>query len=343
VSNRKSGFDPQRLGILKRDRPVIPQMLSDENEARARGFTEIRVIGVGGAGSNTVDHMIEADVRGIDFIVVNSDLQALQNSRARRKIAIGQHLTHGLGAGGDARLGMKMAEYDREVLQTAVHGADMVFVTAGMGGGTGTGAAPVIAEMARAAGALTVGVVTRPFRFEGRRRQETAETGLRDMRATADALIVIANERLMEIAPPTTNFLEAFKMADEVLHQGIKGVADLILTPGLINLDFADVYSVMARSGSALMALGRAQGPNRAKRVAELALASPLLETPITGARGVLLNITGSPDMTLHEVQTVAEYITNTVHADANIIFGAIVHPRLDDEMRLTLIATGFG
>jgi cell division protein FtsZ len=232
---------------------------------------------------------------------------------------------------------------DRDAIAAAVEGSDMVFVTAGMGGGTGTGASPLTAQLAHDAGALTVGVVTRPFPFEGRRRRDTAEAGIRELRNHVDALIVISNERLLAVAPAHASFLDAFRLADDILHQGISGVADLVLTPGLINLDFADIRAVMARSGSALMAMGRGNGDNKAEQAASTALASPLLDGSIKGAKGILLNITGSPDLSLHDVQSVAEVVAGAAAADANIIFGAIVHPRLDDELRLTLIATGFG
>jgi cell division protein FtsZ len=343
VSDRKGGFDPGKLNGPKRSTPIIPEILSETNESRAHGFTEIRVMGVGGAGGNTINRMIQDGVRGIEFVAVNSDLQALQSSRSRHKIAIGQRLTRGLGTGGDTRLGLKAAEDDTESLKEAVTGADMVFVTAGMGGGTGTGASPYVAQLARAARALTVGIVTRPFRFEGRRRQEIAEDGIEELKQHVDALIVIANEKLLQIAPPTSNLLDAFQIADDVLHQGIAGVADLVITPGLINLDFADISSVMSRSGAALMAIGSASGEDRALKAAEAAMRSPLLEDSITGAHGILLNVTGGPGTTLHDIQTVAETVGQAVSADANIILGASIHPHLEDELRLTLIATGFG
>ncbi len=343
MSDRKSGFDPSKLGEHKRQGSIISDLLSETNESRAHGFTEIRVLGVGGAGGNTVNRMIEAGVRGIEFVAINSDMQALQNSRARRKIAIGQRLTRGLGTGGNPKLGLQAAEQDTQSIQEAIQGADMVFVTAGLGGGTGTGAAPYVAEVARAEKALTVGIVTRPFRFEGRRRQEIAEAGVAELQERVDALIVIANERLLQVAPSSSNLLDAFQLADEVLHQGISGVADLVITPGIINLDFADVYSVMARSGAALMAVGKGSGEDRAAQAAEAAMQSPLLDGSITGARGILLNVTGGPDMTLNDVQIIAESVGAAVSTEANIIVGTSVHPHLEDEVRLTLIATGFG
>jgi cell division protein FtsZ len=342
VSEHRRGFDPSRLST-KRPGPVVQQLLSENNEERAHGFTEIRVFGVGGAGGNTINRMVDAGVQGIDYIAVNSDMQALQTSRAPRKIAIGQRLTRGLGTGGNPRLGLQAAEQDAETLTEAVDGADMIFVTAGMGGGTGTGAAPYVAEVARAAKALTVGIVTLPFRFEGRRRLDIAQNGVAELKDHVDALIVIANERLLQVAPPSSNLLDAFQMADEVLHEGISGVASLIVTPGLINLDFADVRAVMARSGAALMAMGKGMGDDRAQMAAESAMQSPLLEGSIKGARGVLINVTGGPDMTLQEVQILAEAVGSAMATDANIILGASVHPHLENEIRLTLIATGFG
>jgi cell division protein FtsZ len=342
VSERRRGFDPGRLSA-KRPGQIVQQLLSEENEDRARGFTEIRVVGVGGAGGNTVNRMVEAEVQGIEFIAVNSDLQALNGSRARKKIPIGQRLTRGLGTGGNPRLGLQAAEQDSDSIEDVIAGADMVFVTAGMGGGTGTGAAPYVAELARTARALTVGVVTRPFTFEGRRRRDIAEAGIAELKDHVDALIVIANDRLLQVAAANTNLLDAFQIADETLHEGISGVANLITTPGLINLDFADVRAVMSRSGSALMAMGKGTGADRSHIAAESVLNSPLLEGSLKGASGILLNVTGGPDMTLHEVQTLAESLGDAVDREANIILGASVHPNMGDEIRLTLIATGFG
>ena len=341
MSDRPKGFNPDRLSS-KRPAKIVQQLLSEDNDERAHGFTEIKVIGVGGAGGNTVNRMIEAGVQGIQFTAVNSDVQALNASRASRTVAIGQRLTRGLGTGGNPRLGLQAAEQDSERLEELVKGADMVFVTAGMGGGTGTGAAPYVAELAMKARALTIGVVTRPFNFEGRRRQEMADSGVAALRDHVDALIVIANERLLQVAAPSMNLLEAFQTADEILHQGIGGLASLITTPGLINLDFADVRTIMARSGSALMALGSGSGEERGRQAAESAMESPLLEGSIRGARGVLLNVTGGPSMTLGDVQTLAEVVGNSVAGEANIIIGASVHPHLGDEVRVTLIATGF-
>ncbi|MGH2447261.1 MAG: cell division protein FtsZ [Chloroflexota bacterium] len=336
------GFDPKRLDA-KRPRPVIPQILDSQTEAMAKGFTEIKVLGVGGAGNNTINRMIDSGVQGIEFVAVNSDAQALDSSLARKRLHIGHRITSGLGTGGDARLGEKSAEAARDDLEEVLDGADMVFITAGLGGGTGTGASPTVAAVAQEVGALTVGIVTLPFAFEGRRRRAVALEGLERLRPLVDALIVVSNDRLLQIAPQTAAIDQSFRMADETLHQGIHGIADLIITPGLINLDFADVRSIMHRSGTALMAMGSASGEDRAAEAARSAISSPLLESSITGARGILLNITGGPDLTLHEVNTAAQMIQDAAAPDANIIFGAVIHPLLSNEMRITVIAAGFG
>lgn len=339
----KGGFDPKRVGEAKRERPVIPQILSPKTPELAKGFTEIKVVGVGGAGNNTVDRMIGTGMQGIDFITVNSDIQALDRTLARKRVQIGERITRGLGTGGDPKLGERAAEGAREVLAEVLHGADMVFITAGMGGGTGTGAAPVIAALAQESDALTVGVVTLPFSFEGARRRAVALEGLERLRPLLDSLLVISNDRLLQVSTSNLSIKESFRLADETLNQGIHGIADLILTPGLINLDFADLKSVMHRAGPALMGMGTASGEGRAARAAEAAIASPLLESSIDGARGILLNITGGPDLTLYEVNEAASMIASAAAADANIIFGAVIHPRLKDEIRVTVISTGFG
>lgn len=336
------GFDPNRVEQAKRDRPVIPQMLSAETPALAKGFTEIKVVGLGGAGGNTINRMIETGVHGIDFIAINTDLQALGQSLARKRVQIGDRLTRGLGTGGDARVGERAGEKARDAFEEALAGADMVFITAGLGGGTGTGAIPIVADVAQQLGALTVGVVTTPFSFEGNRRRNLAFEGLGRLRPLVDSIIVVSNDRLLHTSP-ARNIQESFKLADETLNQGIQGIADLILTPGLINLDFADVNAVMQRSGPALMAMGSGRGEGRALAAVEHAVNSPLLENSMNGARGVLLNITGGPDLTLYEVNQAAEAISRTVADDCNIIFGAVIHPRLEDEVRVTIIATGFG
>lgn len=339
----KGGFDPRRIEEVKRDRPVIPQILASETPKLAKGFTEIKVIGLGGAGNNTVDRMIDTGVQGIDFIAVNSDMQALDRTLARKRVTIGERLTHGLGAGGDPKVGERAAETAAEALAESLEGADMVFITAGLGGGTGTGASPVVAELARRSGALTVAVVTLPFSFEGARRRQVALEGLDRLRPLVDSVIVISNDRILQVAGETMQARDAFRLADETLNHGINGIAELILTPGLINLDFADVNSVMHRAGSALMAMGSAAGENRAVRAVEAALGSPMLESYIQGARGILLNITGGPDLSLHEVNEAAQAVTQVADPDANIIFGAAINPRLGDQLRVTVIATGFG
>lgn len=339
----RGGFDPNRIEAGKRAKPVIPQILSSETAALAKGFSEIKVVGIGGAGNNTIDRMIETGVQGIDFVAVNTDVQALDRSTARKRVQIGDRLTRGLGTGGDPRIGERAAETAADALAEAMAGADMVFLTAGLGGGTGTGAAPVVAEIAQQSGALTVGIVTLPFSFEGTRRRNLAAAGLDRLRPLLDSVIVVSNDRLLQVSPQTTGIHESFRMADETLNQGIHGIADLILTPGLINLDFADVRSVMERAGSAIMAMGTGAGENRAIQAAERAISSPLLDSSMEGARGVLLNITGGPDLTLHEVNAAAELISAKVAPECNIIFGAVIHPRLGDEVRVTIIATGFG
>jgi cell division protein FtsZ len=339
----KGGFDPDRIQEAKRNRPVIPEMLSPETPRMAKGFTEIKVVGIGGAGSNTVDRMIETGVQGIDFIAINSDLQALGRSLARKQVRIGDRITRGLGAGGDPRVAERAIETAKDELLDVLSGADMVFITAGLGGGTGTGAAPLIAEIAQESGALTVGVVTLPFSFEGARRRSIAHEGLEKLRPGLDSLIVISNDKLLSLGSGRMDIREAFRMADDTLNQGIHGIADLILTPGMINLDFADVNTIMQRSGPALMAMGAASGEERALKAVEKALSSPLLDASIQGARGILLNITGGPDMTLYEVNQAAAMISAAVSPDCNIIFGAVIHPKLTEEVRVTLIATGFG
>jgi cell division protein FtsZ len=338
----KHGFDPERLEPPKREEAIIPQILAPETSAVAKGFTEIKVVGLGGSGSNTVDRMIQSGVQGIDFIAVNTDAQALEHTLARKRVPIGDRLTRGLGTGGDPRLGDRGAENATDALREALSGADMVFITAGLGGGTGTGAAPVVAEIARNMRALTVGVVTLPFSFEGSRRRAIAQEGLKELRPLVDSLIVVSNDRLLEVASANVGITESFKLADQMLHRGIHGIADLVLTPGLINLDFADVRSVMENSGTALMGFGSGSGENRAVQAAEAALTSPLLETSMKGAAGILMNITGGPDLTLYEVNEAAARVAAIAGPDCNTIFGAVIHPKLRDEVRLTVIATGF-
>ena len=313
-----------------------------EFETSIDSLAIIKVIGVGGGGNNTVNRMIEHGVQGIDFIAVNTDAQALNLSKAEVKIQIGEKLARGLGAGANPEVGKKAAEESKEQIKDALQGADMVFVTAGMGGGTGTGAAPVIAQIARDLGALTVGVVTRPFTFEGRKRSTQATGGVSAMKEAVDTLIVVPNDRLLEIVDKSTPMLEAFREADNVLRQGIQGISDLIAVPGLINVDFADVKTIMSNKGSALMGIGMASGENRAAEAAKKAISSPLLETPIDGAQGVLLNITGDSNLSLFEVQEAADIVANASDQDLNMIFGSVINDNLKDEIIVTVIATGF-
>lgn len=302
----------------------------------------IKVVGVGGGGNNAVNRMITAGLRGVDFISVNTDAQSLRLCQAEQKVQIGAKLTKGLGAGANPEIGKKAAEESIEELSQRLQGADMVFVTAGMGGGTGTGAAPVVAQIAKEAGSLTVGVVTRPFNFEGRKRAIQAEEGIAELKTKVDTLIIIPNDRLLQIADKQTSIIEAFRIADDVLRQGVQGISDLIAVPGLINLDFADVKTIMIDAGSALMGIGRSTGEKRAVEAAKLAISSPLLETSIEGARGVLLNITGGVNLGLLEVNEAAQIVAEAADSEANIIFGAVIDENLKDEIRVTVIATGF-
>lgn len=305
-------------------------------------FAQIKVIGVGGGGNNAVNRMITAGLKGVDFVAINTDAQAINLSRAGQKVQIGLKLTKGLGAGANPEVGSKAAEESREELINALKGADMVFVTAGMGGGTGTGAAPIVAEIAKELGALTVGVVTRPFSFEGRKRAMQAEKGIAELKSKVDTLITIPNDRLLQVVDKHTTIHEAFRIADDVLRQGVQGISDLIAVPGLINLDFADVKTIMRNTGSALMGIGQATGENRAADAARKAISSPLLETSIEGAQGVLLNITGGQNLTLFEVNEASEIIAEAADPEANIIFGAVIDESLKEEVRVTVIATGF-
>jgi cell division protein FtsZ len=306
------------------------------------GFAQIRVIGVGGGGSNAVNRMIQANMIGIEFIAINTDAQALLLTEASHRIRIGDKLTRGLGAGGNPSVGNKAAEENAEEIYEVLKGSDMVFITAGMGGGTGTGASPVVAQIAREVGALTVGVVTKPFSFEGKKRQLSAEEGINNLKQHVDTLITVPNDRLLQLADKRTPLSEAFRLADDVLRQGIQGISDLITVPGLINLDFADVKTIMSAAGSALMAIGEAAGDTRAIEAAQVAIASPLLDIDISGARGVLFNITGGMDMTLFEVNEAADIISRAAHPEANIIFGAVQDPNYDGRVKITVIATGF-
>ncbi len=310
--------------------------------SQPESFARIKVIGVGGGGSNAVNRMIEEGMGGVEFVAVNTDAQALLLSNAPRRVRIGDKLTRGLGAGGDPEKGQKAAEESAEELYEVVRGADMVFIASGMGGGTGTGAAPVVAQVAKECGALTIGVVTRPFTFEGNRRSQSAETGINRLKDHVDTLIVIPNDRLLQIVDKRASLKDSFKMADDVLRQGIQGISELITVPGLINLDFADVRAIMSEGGAALMAVGRAAGEDRARLAAEQAISSQLLDITIDGARGILFNVTGGPNMTLFEVNQAAAIIKETAHPEVNLIFGAVIDPNLGDEIRITVIATGF-
>jgi cell division protein FtsZ len=302
----------------------------------------IKVVGIGGGGVNAVNRMIEGGLRGVEFIAVNTDAQTLLMSDAEVKLDIGRETTRGLGAGSDPEVGRRAAEEHADEIEEILKGADMVFITAGEGGGTGTGGAPIIAEIARNLGTLTIGVVTRPFGFEGRMRASQADVGITELKKAVDTLIVVPNDRLLQVSDPSTPMLDAFRMADQVLFQGVDGITSLITTPGLINLDFADVKSVMTGAGSALMGIGHGSGEDRAEDAAKSAISSPLLESSIEGARGVLLSIAGPTDLALHEVNKAADLITRVAHPDANIIFGAVVDDALGEEVRVTVIAAGF-
>jgi len=305
-------------------------------------FARIKVIGVGGGGCNAVNRMIAEGIQGVEFMSVNTDAQALLLSKAPIKVRIGAKLTRGLGAGGNPEVGRKSAEESAEELYNVLKGSDMVFVTAGLGGGTGTGAAPIVAQIAKECGALTIGVATRPFTFEGAKRMSSAEAGMEALKEHADTLIVIPNDRLLQLVDKKSSLQDSFKMADDVLRQGIQGISELITVPGLINLDFADVKTIMSEGGAALMAVGKAAGEDRARLAAEQAISSQLLDITIDGARGVLFNVTGGPNMTLFEVNQAAAIIRETSHPDVNMIFGAVIDPNMADEIRITVIATGF-
>ena len=309
---------------------------------QTESFAKIRVVGVGGGGSNAVNRMIEEGMSGVDFVAVNTDAQALMLSDAPARVRIGDKLTRGLGVGGDPEMGREAAEESVDELYEILEGSDMVFITAGMGGGTGTGASPVIARVAREVDALSIGVVTRPFSWEGSVRSQAAVRGIESLKEQVDTLIVIPNDRLLEITDKRVTLQNAFSLADDVLRQGIQGISELITVPGLINLDFADVRTIMAEGGAALMAVGRASGDDRAIQAAEQAISSQLLDITIDGARGILFNVTGGADLSLYEVNEAASIIKQTAHPDVNLIFGAVVDQELDDEIRITVIATGF-
>jgi len=312
------------------------------SRAYSDGLPPIKVVGVGGGGCNAVNRMIAEQIPGVQYVAVNTDAQALQGSPAEVKIRIGEKLTRGLGVGGDPGRGLRAAEESRDELLEAIRGCEMVFVTAGMGGGTGTGASPIVAEVAKEAGALTIGVVTKPFGFEGAKRRNQAEEGIQRLQEKVDTLIVIPNDRLLAICDEKSTVEEAFHTADDILQQGIRGISEIITVPGEINLDFADVRKIMSEAGPALMAIGRASGANRAADAAQMAITSPLLEVSIDGARGVLFNITGGKNLGLHEINAAATVISDVVDPGAEIIFGTAIDPRLGDEVQITLIATGF-
>lgn len=321
-------------------------MLMDNNNmddnTMLDGTATIKVIGVGGAGNNAVNRMVDSGIKGVEFTAVNTDRQTLLVSKAATKIQIGEKITRGLGAGANPDIGAQAAEESKAEIAEALRGADMVFVTAGMGGGTGTGAAPIVAAAAKEMGILTIGVVTKPFTFEGKKRLSQAERGIESLKGKVDTLVVIPNDKLLQIIDRKTSIIEAFKMADDVLRQGVQGISDLIAIPGLVNLDFADVKTIMLNTGMAHMGIGRASGENRVEDAAKQAIQSPLLETSIEGARGVIINITGGTNLGLHEVNTAAELIQRSVDPEANIIFGAVIDESLDEDILVTVIATGF-
>lgn len=305
-------------------------------------FARIKVVGVGGGGCNAVDRMIDEGLQGVDFVAVNTDAQALLLSKATTRVRVGEKLTRGLGSGGDPEVGRKATEESAEELYSVLKGADMVFITSGMGGGTGTGGAAVVAQIAKEVGALTIGVVTRPFTFEGSRRIQSAEAGITRLKEQADTLIVIPNDRLLQIVDKRANLQTAFRVADDVLRQGVQGISELITVPGLINLDFADVRTIMSEGGAALMAVGNAKGEDAARIAAEQAISSQLLDITIDGARGILFNVTGGPELTLFDVNQAAAIIKETAHPDVNLIFGAVIDQNMKDSVRITVIATGF-
>jgi cell division protein FtsZ len=352
-SEEQSGFTvktqhPHPLGnsglhlSRSQDADRIPIEEVRDDDILLSGKAKIKVIGVGGGGGNAVNRMIISNVSGVEFWSINTDAQALAQSASPKRLQMGQKLTRGLGAGGNPAIGQKAAEESREEIAAALEGSDLVFITAGMGGGTGTGAAPIVAEVAKEAGALTVGVVTRPFNFEGRRRTHQADEGIAGLQSRVDTMIVIPNDKILSVISEQTPVQEAFRVADDVLRQGVQGISDIITIPGLVNVDFADVRAVMADAGSALMGIGLGSGKSRAKEAATTAISSPLLESSITGAKGVVFNITGGGDLTLHEVSSAAEVIYEAVDPNANIIFGAVIDEALEGEIRVTVIATGF-
>ena len=315
---------------------------NNSTPSHIESFARIKVAGVGGGGCNAVDRMIDEGMQGVEFLAINTDAQALLLSKASTRVRVGEKLTRGLGSGGDPEIGRKATEESAEELYNVMKGSDMVFITAGMGGGTGTGGAPIVAQIAKEIGALTIGVVTRPFTFEGSRRIQAAEGGINKLKEKADTLIVIPNDRLLEIVDKRANLQSAFRIADDVLRQGVQGISELITVPGLINLDFADVRTIMSEGGAALMAVGTGKGEDAAREAAEQAISSQLLDITIDGARGILFNVTGGPDLTLYQVDQAAAIIKGTAHPDVNLIFGAVIDPAMKDAVRITVIATGF-
>ena len=315
---------------------------AEESGIMIDGTATIKVIGVGGGGTNAVNRMVDSGIRGVEFVAVNTDRQALILSKAASKIQIGEKITRGLGAGANPDIGAQAAEESKAEITEALRGADMVFVTAGMGGGTGTGAAPIVAACAKEMGILTIGVVTKPFTFEGKKRLSQAERGIESLKGKVDTLVVIPNDKLLQIIDRKTSIVEAFKMADDVLRQGVQGISDLIAVPGLVNLDFADVKTIMLNTGIAHMGVGRASGESRAEDAAKQAIQNPMLESSIEGARGVIINITGGPNLGLHEVNTAAEIVQRSADPEANIIFGAVIDETIDEDVIITVIATGF-
>ena len=316
--------------------------MENNTQAQAETFARIKVVGVGGAGCNAINRMIAEGIQGIEFVAVNTDGQALLQSSAKTRVRIGDKITRGLGAGGIPEMGKKAAEESADDLYAVLKGSDMIFVTAGMGGGTGTGAAPIITQIGKEVGALSIGVVTRPFMFEGAHRMQSAEAGIQNLKKIADTLIVIPNDRLLQIVDKRASLKEAFSVADDVLRQGVQGISELITVPGLINLDFADIRTIMSEGGAALMAVGHASGEDRATKAAEMAISSELLDITIDGAHGILFNVTGGDGLTLFEVNQAAAIIKETAHPDVNLIFGAVIDPSMGEEIRLTVIATGF-
>jgi cell division protein FtsZ len=338
-----SPFTPAALGLSKHyEAGHMPDSSLQDSTIVPSSIARIKVIGVGGGGSNAVNRMIASDVGGVEFWAINTDAQALINASSTKRLQIGQKLTRGLGAGGNPAIGQKAAEESRDEIARALEHSDLVFITAGMGGGTGTGAAPIVAEVAKELGALTVGIVTRPFLFEGRRRQSQADEGIAALQSRVDTLIMIPNDKLLSVISDQTPVQEAFRMADDVLRQGVQGISDIITIPGLVNVDFADIRAVMADAGSAMMGIGVGSGKSRAQEAATAAISSPLLDASVEGAKGVVFNITGGSDLTLHAVNSAAEKIYEVVDPEANIIFGAVIDDRLQGEVRITVIATGF-